>query len=168
MRGLLLVGMVSLGCGGSEAPPVAVEPEKSAEVVPEAPAAGEHFGAAFTTTEAAITASALLDDPSAHVGKTIRVEGRVADVCQKAGCWMVISDENRTMRVLMKDHDFSVAKDGAGSWATIEGTVVEKANDKAEAEHFASESAKPELAPEAAAGERKFELVATAVEFKRG
>ncbi len=163
---ILVVSALLIGCGANSEPEVAAAPEVKA---PEAaPAAGpEHFGAPFAVTES-IQAAALLDDPAAQVGKTIKVEGRVADVCQKAGCWMVISDENRTMRVLMKDHEFSVAKDGTGAWATIEGTVVEKANDKAEAEHYASEAAKPELGPEATAGEKKFELVATAVELKRG
>jgi hypothetical protein len=67
-----------------------------ADAGPDAPAAAEtaaswqHYGAPFTSTEP-IAAAALLSNPEPHVGKTVLVEGRVADVCSKKGCWMVVA-----------------------------------------------------------------------------
>ena len=159
--------MFALACGGNavettETPTTENVVANGDEAAPD----WSHFGAEFATSESdVVQASALFEDPAKYEGKTIRVEGRVADVCQKAGCWMVIAEGEKTMRVLMKDHDFSVAKDGAGSTCQIEGLVESKVVDKATVEHFASESAKPELIPETA-DEKTYQLVASGVAFK--
>jgi hypothetical protein len=124
------------------------------------------YGAAFTQTES-ISAGTLLAEPDTHVGKTVRVSGRVADVCQKQGCWMVVTDQDKSMRVIMKDHTFSVAKDGTGSTCEVEGEVVSKPIDPKEVEHFASESANKDAMPEtSAAGGVTYELVATSVRMR--
>lgn len=126
------------------------------------------YGEAFTIDQV-ITADALLATPGDFDGKTVRVRGRVADVCQKAGCWMVLTHDtaegSRTMRIRMKDHGFSVAKDCTGSFAVVEGQVVGKEVDAAETAHFASESNKPEMMPENDA-KRVYEIVATAVRIE--
>lgn len=134
-----------------------------------AAAGANHFGAAFAIPDAGVLpAASFLSSTAQYVGQTVRVEGRVADVCQKAGCWMVIAEGDRTMRIRMKDHGFSVAKDGVGATACVEGTVVEVTVDPATAEHFASEASAGAPLPEAAATAGKvYEIEATAVEFKR-
>jgi len=126
------------------------------------------FGGEFTLEEI-LPAAALLSDPAPYTDKTVRVEGRVADVCQKAGCWMVIAEGDKTMRVRMKDHDFAVAKDGAGSQCQIEGVITAKPLDPEEAEHFASESANTDVMPENGmeAGAMTYEIIASAVQFKK-
>ena len=130
-----------------------------------APAAEvRHFGAAFTT-EQVLPVATLLADPASYVDRTLRIEGRVADVCQKAGCWMVLTDGERSVRILMKDHSFAVAKDAAGSIAQVEGVLTAKTVDPEEAAHFESESANREAIPEADAepGGLIYELIASAV-----
>lgn len=140
-----------------------------AEASPDAPAATEaaawqHYGAPFQSSEP-IAAATLLADPAPHVGKTVLVEGRVADVCSKMGCWMVVAAGDQTMRVLMKDHAFSVDKQGAGKTCRIEGVVTAKAVDPETVAHFASESRKTEVMPEKGktAGATVYELVASGV-----
>jgi hypothetical protein len=159
MRWLFALTLVACSSGSPETTPAVAEPV--------AASGASHFGAPFALASG-IAAAELLADPSARVGQVVRVEGEVADVCQKAGCWMVLTDGTKNLRVIMKDHAFSVDKDAARTRAVVEGTVVEKANDPEEAKHYAEESARPEVAPEANAGERKFELVATGVEIIRG
>lgn len=155
----------------TEAPaaqPTAPEPQR-AEEAEEVEAGGDWqtFGAPITTEEI-IPAAALLADPSKYADKTVRVEGRVADVCQKAGCWMVLTDGDRNMRVLMKDHDFAVARDGAGSLCQVEGVVNAKTVDAREVAHFEEESANQDVIPEKGmeAGAVTYELVASGVQFK--
>ena len=80
----------------------------------------QDFGAPFAIEEVT-QAKAVFDNPEGFVGKTVRVEGSVRDVCQKMGCWMVISEGEKSMRITTKDHKFFVAKDGAGSKCHIEG-----------------------------------------------
>ena len=126
-----------------------------------------HFGAPFTV-EAVLPAADLLADPAAYVGQTVRVEGRVADVCQQAGCWMVLAEGDKSIRVMMKDHAFAVDKGGTGAIADIEGEVVETPIDPATVEHLASESQNPDVMPEKGAEGSIFELVASGVTLRRG
>lgn len=151
-------------CGSSTAAPKRDKaPAEAAE-----PAAGwAHYGAPFT---AAVTVSAaeLLADPAKYAGQTVQVTGRVADVCTKAGCWMVVAEGDRSMRVLMKDHAFSVDKQGAGSDAKVEGVVEAKELDPATVKHFEEESAKPEAMPERGVQSGViYQLVASGVAMKR-
>lgn len=185
MRHVLILALVSTIAGCSSAPTetpapapaeapapetkaVEAQPEKAAEAPKTKEGDWSTFGEDFTMTEI-IPAAALLKDPAPYTDKTVRVEGRVADVCQKAGCWMVIAEGDETMRVRMKDHGFAVAKDGAGAICQIEGVITAKPMDPKEAEHFASESANTEVMPEnkLEAGAMTYEIVASAVQFKK-
>lgn len=127
-------------------------------------AAAAHYGQPFTLTDT-IAAPNLIADLDKHTGKAVRVEGRVADVCQKMGCWLVLTTEDgKTLRVTMKDHGFAVDKGATGGWAVIEGTVVEREISAEESAHLASEAATAAGAP---APGKAYELQATAVEIRR-
>jgi hypothetical protein len=129
----------------------------------------ETYGTELGVSEV-VQAKAVLDAPNDFVGKPLTVVGEVADVCQKAGCWMVVTDgDNRSMRVRMKDHGFAVAKDCTGAQARVQGEVIEKKIERKEVEHFASEAAKPDAAPDKdmQEGEVTYELIASAVQIKR-
>jgi hypothetical protein len=143
----------------------AAEPPAAA---PAAPGAWAHYGAPFSATTS-VTAAELLADPARFEGQTVKVSGRVADVCSKAGCWMVVAEGDRTMRVLMKDHAFSVDKQGAGSDCEIEGMVEGKAVDPETVAHFESESRNPGVMPEkgAEAGSKVYQLVASGVAMRK-
>lgn len=146
--------------------------EATVEAEPAAPAAavaGEwsHYGAPFALTEVK-TAADVLGSPATFADQTVLVEGKITDVCQKAGCWMVITDDTRTMRVLMKDHAFSVDKGGAGALCRVEGQIVAKEIDPATVAHFESESADTQNMPEKqATSSVVYELHATGVEMKK-
>ena len=140
--------------------PEYIDPEPAATAK-----AGEwaHYGAEFTLSDS-LTAAELLGTPEKYVDQTILVEGKVADVCQKAGCWMVITDDNTTMRVLMKDHSFAVDKGGTGSTCRIEGTVVAREIDPEFVAHLESESINVDAMPEKnVEGNIVYELTATSV-----
>ena len=117
-----------------------------------------------------VTAASVLAAPADFVGRPLSVEGRVADVCQKAGCWMVVTDGDKTMRVRMKDHAFSVAKDSTGKTCRVQGEVVALDVDPDTIAHFKGESAKPEVMPENDLPEDAkvtYELVASAVRMQQ-
>lgn len=122
----------------------------------------KHYGQPFTLTDV-VSADRLLADPAAFAANPILVEGEVVDVCQKAGCWMVMSDGTQTIRVVMKDHGFAVAKDGAGSKAKVEGSLINREPDAERTAHLEGESLRPDLVPEKAG--QRWELVATSVTF---
>jgi hypothetical protein len=125
----------------------------------------EHYGESFAGDET-IPASTLLDDPSAYVDQTVLVEGRVADVCQEKGCWMVITDEERHMRVVTKDHAYGVNKKSQGWECQVKGTVVATQIDPETVAHYESESSKGAVVPEKQAqGEVTYELIADGVKM---
>lgn len=150
-------------CGGAppEAP-IAAEPP-AAEVEE---ASWSRFGADVSEPESVLAASELLADPASKVGSSVAVDGRVADVCQAAGCWMVLTDGDKLMRIRMKGHAFSVAKDSEGKSTRVFGTVVKVGVDKNVVDHFKSESKSPDAMPEAQLPEgtkETYELIADAV-----
>jgi hypothetical protein len=87
----------------------------------------------------------LVANPEKYVGKTVRVEGVVVDVCEKRGCWMDIADGAKAAKVRIKVDDgvmvFPV--EAKGSHAIAEGvfTKIEMTPDeaKAYAKHLAEE-----------------------------
>ena len=107
-----------------------------------------HYGNEFTLTDTPIPATELLADPSQFDGKKIMVEGRVADVCQKAGCWLVLAEGDKSIRVRTKAHKFLVAKDTTGYTARIEGEVRSHKIDPKKVAHYEGESVNKEIIPE--------------------
>lgn len=167
MRTLIAVAVcISLAaCKGVDPAPAAAP--AGAPSAPAAAADWAHYGAPFAATTK-VSAAELLADPARFEGQTLQISGRVADVCSKAGCWMVISEGDKSMRVLMKDHSFAVDKQGAGSDCMVEGTIEAKEIDPATVQHFAEESRKPEAMPEKGVTSGKvYQVQATGVAMRK-
>ncbi len=127
-----------------------------------------HYGNPFTLSDAPITSVDFLQDPGQYDGKTVIVEGRIADVCQKAGCWLVLAEGDKSIRVRTKAHRFYVAKDATGQTARIEGLVKSTKVDAQRVAHFESESVNKEIIPEKQAqSDMVFELIASGVSIKK-
>ena len=125
----------------------------------------QNYGSPFTIDKA-MPAADLLNDPEKFVGQNVRIEGKVSDVCQKMGCWMVISEADKHMRITTKDHKFFVAKDGAGNHCHIEGKVISRELDPERTAHFESETSKDAPMPEKQAKDNKtYEIVASSIQF---
>jgi hypothetical protein len=81
-------------------------------------------GAGVTLTETTPVAD-ILDRPESYVGRTIAIEGEVADVCQAAGCWLEMraADGPRTLKVKVEDGVMVFPKDARGKRARAQGAV---------------------------------------------
>ena len=130
--------------------------------VDEAMADWTHYGEAFTQ-EAVITSDAFLANPAAHTDKVVRIKGRLADVCQKAGCWMVLTDDDGNSVRVTTGHNFLIAKDTTGRVAEIEGKVHRKEVKKETVEHYASERTRDDAVIPEEGKTETFEVVATGV-----
>ncbi len=73
--------------------------------------------------EDATSIAEILADPDAFVGKTVRVEGGVLDVCPKKGCWIEVGDEEQHIRIKVDDGVIVFPTDAAGKIAAAEGEV---------------------------------------------
>ncbi len=90
----------------------------------------------------------VIAHPDALLGKSGAFSGRITQVCQKMGCWLVLSAESgQFVRVNMHDHAFGVPKDARGA-AIVYGTLSEKTLSAKEIEHLRKEGAKVPAARE--------------------
>ncbi len=102
------------------------------------------------TIEAAAGKVELLKD------KPQTYSGRITQVCQEMGCWMVLSGEDgKYARVTMHDHSFGIPKESTGE-ALVYGTLTEKDVSKKEADHLVADGAK-------APASRELQIDATSV-----
>ena len=83
------------------------------------------YGEAISDQDA-IAASKVLSSPDEYLGKTVKVEGEVSEVCKSMGCWLTFQHEGQELTVNMKDHAFSVDKGSKGYWCEAEGEVVKQ------------------------------------------
>ena len=73
----------------------------------------------------------------------VKITGKIASVCQKKGCWMMMeTSDGQTMRVRFKDYEFFVPKDCAGKTAVIEGIAFNDVTSVAELRHYAEDANK--------------------------
>ena len=77
-------------------------------------------GVAATDT---VRVGALLANPDAWVGKTIRVEGKAVAVCQHRGCWVELASdvEGQTVRVKVNDGEIVFPPEIVGDLVVAEG-----------------------------------------------
>ena len=77
--------------------------------------AGEpaRYGAPLPATTA-IPVAAVVAAFDQHAGKPQRYSGRITQVCQNQGCWMMLEDNGQAARVMFKDHAFLIPKDSTG------------------------------------------------------
>lgn len=75
-----------------------------------------------------------------NLGRFVSIEAGVAEVCRAKGCWMVLTDGERSVRVTFRDYAFFVPKDLAGKTVVAEGVLSRRVISAEEAEHLAEES----------------------------
>lgn len=87
------------------------------------PLAQKKFGTPITETSVTPLPT-IFRESQTFVGRTVRTEGMVTAVCQKAGCWMQIADETGTAHIRMAGHSFFVPKDASGHRAVVQAKVL--------------------------------------------
>jgi len=92
--------------------------------------------------------SDIYAQPDKFVGKTVRVEGLVTDVCLKRGCWMMIAGDKEfeSLRIKVDDGVITFPAEAKGKRAIAEGVLakIELTPEQAlaQAEHLAEEQRK--------------------------
>jgi len=86
------------------------------------PAAAEVYGDGVDVDEA----TPILDivaDPDAFIGKTVRIEGTVLEVCPKKGCWIEVGAGGGTIQVKVEDDVIVFPASAKGRIANAQGEV---------------------------------------------
>lgn len=120
------------------------------------PAQAGHYGVALPEGEATTidAAAARVADFS---GKPALFSGRITEVCQKEGCWLVIENNGQAARVMVKDHAFAVPKDASGR-VVVYGVLSEKLLSDEAAAHLAEDAGRAQPV-----AKRELRITATAV-----
>ena len=100
------------------------------------------FGAPLPMDGDVVSVAVAAADPEAYAGKPHRFSGRITEVCQKEGCWLMLEDNGHAARVMMRDHGFAVSKDATGH-AEVFGVLTVKQLSKEAAQHMADDAGKP-------------------------
>jgi hypothetical protein len=66
---------------------------------------------------------AILADPDAFVGKVVRIDGGVLDVCPMKGCWVEVGEAGESLRVKVEDDVIVFPADSEGRIIAAQGTV---------------------------------------------
>ncbi len=77
--------------------------------------------------------------------ENVAIKGKVADVCEKKGCWLTIqTDDNSQFFVKMKDYAFFVPTALKGKNVVLEGNAERKVISVDEQKHYAEDAKKPQ------------------------
>lgn len=102
--------------------------------------AGTPYGKPLPAGET-VPVSRAIADFDAHADRPQRFSGRVTEVCQAKGCWMMLEDDGKLARVMFGKHDFYIPKDTTGT-AVVHGVLTRKALTPEQVEHLSGDSGK--------------------------
>lgn len=142
----------------------APKPAKKRARLPALGAPAGVYGAGVSQTKA-VRLPALAKVIDRLHGRPIRLDGRVADVCRKKGCWMVLSEGGEEIRIRFKDYAFFVPRDCSGREVIVEGIATRKTIPEAEARHYAEEGGDPEAAKKIKGPQEVLTFTATGAEI---
>ena len=100
------------------------------------------FGVPVPVDGDVVSVAVAAADTDSYAGKPHRFSGRITEVCQKEGCWMMLEDDGQVARVMMHDHAFAVPKDATGR-AEVFGVLTVKQLSREAAQHMADDAGKP-------------------------
>jgi hypothetical protein len=77
------------------------------------------------TVKATTLVSEILDHPKKYVGKQVKVEGLIVDVCASRGCWVYIAGDRPfdKLRIKVVDGEIVFPMEARGRKAEVEGVV---------------------------------------------
>lgn len=99
----------------------------------------ETFGALVDSLPAVTTLATVLEAPDSFIGKSLALETEVSKVCQKKGCFFIVQQGDKTIRVTFKDYGFFVPTDIAGRKVTLVGELIQKEVSSAQAAHLSKD-----------------------------
>ena len=94
--------------------------------------------------ESATPIKDILSQPQKYLGKDVRIEGEITEVCQNMGCWINVKDASTSEVIQVKVDDGVIVfpKEGAGKKVIAQGKLEKVVVTKEELQHQAAESGK--------------------------
>lgn len=134
------------------------------------PSFAKTYGKGVTLEETTLV-SVILDNPDDYIGKKVRIEGMIIDVCSKRGCWMYVAGDRPHEKIQIKvlDGEIVFPMSAMGHIGIVEGIVEElqmSEQDKLNyLKHMAEEKGKPFDPSQLDSGKRFIRLVGLGAEI---
>ena len=115
--------------------------------------------------------SRILETPDAFIGKTVRVEGMILEVCAKRGCWIYVAGDRQGEKIQVKvtDGEIVFPMSASGRMGVVEGIVEELSLSREQMiqylKHMAEEKGQP-FDPATVKDERLIRLVGLGAEIE--
>lgn len=132
---LAVLTLASAQAGEGDAPVRLSEPVQATE-------AYEVFGAPLDEPPRARPLAEVIADEAAWEDGDVAIRARVAQVCQRKGCFLIAQDGEHVARVTFRDYGFFVPTDSSGKTVTLVGTLGRRTLDEAQAKHYAEDAGK--------------------------
>jgi hypothetical protein len=87
----------------------------------------------------AVSLQEALAQPGKYQNQKVLLEGKISDVCQMKGCWVMLSDGERAIRIKFENYSFFVPKDSRGKKLRAEGLLIQETLSEEMARHYATE-----------------------------
>lgn len=93
--------------------------------------------------------SAILDHPESYLGKVVRIEGMIIEVCAKRGCWLYVAGDRQGEKIQVKVEDGEIVfpLSASGRMGIVEGIVEELSLSREDMikylQHLAEEKGQP-------------------------
>ncbi|MCP4439203.1 MAG: DUF4920 domain-containing protein [Aureispira sp.] len=113
---------------------------------------GVHFGETITVEEATALADVLakveagegleevkVDEETTIQALPTKLEGKVSEVCQAAGCWLKLATDDGKEIFINTNHDFFVPKDLTGKTVVVAGNAYKSETSVEMLQHFAED-----------------------------
>jgi hypothetical protein len=96
----------------------------------------------------ALSLQEALQQPTKFENQKVLLEGKISDVCQTKGCWLMLSDGQRAIRIKFEGYSFFVPKDSRGKKVRAEGRLIQETLSEDMARHYAAEQSTQSGLPE--------------------
>jgi hypothetical protein len=112
------------------------------------PALAANYGKDLSAVQP-VKLSELIASPDKYVGKVVKVEGLVTDVCAKRGCWMTLAGDKefQTIRIKVDDGVIVFPMEAKGKKAVAEGTFTKIDLSKEQALEYQKHQAEEQKRP---------------------
>lgn len=157
----LLLALALSACGSDQA---AETPEAAATQVL---TPYDVYGQAFSD-EGAVPVQAVVAEREAYLGRSVKIEGTVAEVCQMAGCWLTLqTGDGNNVRILVArtedgDYAFTVPKNISGRRVVVQGMLAEETLLEGTQRHLAEDAGR-EVDAEALSPKAELQVTAQGV-----
>ena len=94
----------------------------------------------------------------ANMGRHINVRGKVVEVCQEEGCWMVITDGSKKLRMTFKDESFTVPMNLHGE-VLVQGVISDEIYEEDAAKSVAESIDYPKATIDAMSGDQRLPVM---------